>query len=195
VRLTAATLILACFTLTAEEAVLWEYDFHTLPPGWQADQWWDFTDSGAEIYVSYGGTSGWLGGDFGSFDTTAFIPDGTDSLIITAEQLLSLSGNNSYSFADVSISLNHGSSWQSVFYQTSNYSTTDPLVIALAEEIQGGDSIQVRFQAVAIGTMYGGSTAYWRLEDFVMTAYGEGLLLQQCSWGRIKASWSSTPSL
>jgi hypothetical protein len=171
----------------SEELVLWEYDFHTLPPDWEASWYWEFTvEYGAYLNVSFGGTSGCAGGAFGSYNTCAILPEGTDSVTIYADQVLSLTHYIDWSYAEVCISRDQGSNWEQIFYETSDYGTSDPLMLTLTD-VQGGDSLQIEFNGIAYGSMYGGSTVSWRLENFVLTAFGEALQMDQTSWGAIKA--------
>ena len=183
------TFLLFCVVLSAfsEELVLWEYDLHTLPPGWDFDYEWEFGPDGAEIDITIGGFSGSLFGTFGSLDTCAVLPDGTEWITFYADQGLSLWGNGGcVSWARVSISWDAGANWSTIWEKYSGYSTYDPLMLTVSD-VAGGDSLQVRFNAYAMGSNYGGSSAHWTLENFVLTAHGEVLSFDQTSWGAIKA--------
>ena len=172
----------------ADEEVLWDYDFHTLPPGWDATWLWGFSGEGASLHASIGGYSGCTGGDMGSFDTSVLLPEGIDSLVITADQSLSLAGTNDYSEAGIYVSFNQGVNWMEVYYAHSPFSGSDPVHICLAGITMAGLPFQIKFIGTAYGSNYGGSLIHWDLENFLLTAYGNNLSLEQWTWGGIKSA-------
>lgn len=172
----------------AEAEVLWDYDLHSLPPGWWAAWLWEFTSSGAKLYTSCGGYSGSSGGDLGSLDTSIVLPEGIDSLVIKVDQSLSLGSYGCLSKAWVYVSFNEGANWMEVYHQQSPFSSSDPLNICLTGITMAGMPFKIKFTGVAYGSNYGGSSIHWYLENFLLTAYGEGLALQQWTWGSIKAA-------
>lgn len=173
----------------ADELVLWDYDLHTLPPGWDVDFQWEFPGDCARFQASCYGYTGGYYGNLGSFDTCAVLSGEVDSLVIYADQNLYLYGYMDYCFVEAHVSLNNGSTWKEVFYESSNFSTSDPLHICISETPQSGDSVQVKFYAAGYGSNYGGSEALWELENFTLTPWGNGMVLNQWTWGALKQTF------
>ena len=175
---------------TRADWVPWNFDLHTCPPGWSAEDW-IFTDEGAICSFEAPGPGGeWEEGILSSPSAAIEVPAGCDSVVLDIDQEFSccLPGPFDYACTYILYSLS-GGEWTSFYSTMSNWSESFSTPVHQVVPAIPGETLGLRFVMLLYTgwSQPGTRSADWCLENLVLTFYGDGLALQQLTWGEIKA--------
>lgn len=179
--------------------VLWEWDFVEIPSGWEANQYWDFSDSGAHSYVqsdSSGLNRGYQTSEM--FSDTLTIPSPVTSIKVSLASVRDYNGwyttgeSNCFLWARLGIA---GVSMQTLEYEThywgaERFSESAGIISAEVDiHVFPGDLIYFTFQSHA-----GSSSSYgaYAMMDWIITSLtisSDSTSLSRQSWGGIKSSF------
>lgn len=173
------------------DAVIFQTDFNELPDNWYANSSWTFGTSGARTYSSWPDT--WWDADMLSTNSSAgfvyFIPDGTDSIIVTIPYYLHsqvYEGNANFNI----LMQASGPAWNEIWSRSLSYEGTineTATINASPDWISGGEWIGIRFYGYGSCTYVGSLSVDWRIYGLTITAIGDSLALDNSTWAKIKS--------
>lgn len=182
----------AFFSICYAVEVVYETTFQEYPDDWYATTF-EFGPSGA--LIDFNGLASFdanlCTGDGIPSTCNIFLPDGADSVMVSINQTLSVSGGDQamMEFCIYLKTVEHGSEevWRveitpnnPAVYQ-SGYFHFSP------DWIQAGGYLGLYFGANVSPDDFG-SSVYWAISHITVYAYGNALSLQQKTWGAVKAT-------
>ncbi len=173
------------------DAVIFQTDFNELPDNWYANSSWEFGSTGATTNSSWPDT--WWDADMLTTNSSAglvyFIPDGTDSIIVTIPYYLhSQVGEGSVNFNILMQA--SGSTWIEIWSRSLYWegSITETATINTSPDwISGGEWIGIRFYGYGSCDDFGCLTVNWQIYGLTITAIGDSLALDNSTWAMIKS--------
>ena len=180
----------------AQPSVLLQTDFNQLPQGWVNDEEWVFGSFGAALCVSIQENT-WSGefGTEGEPPVVYFVPDGTDSVVISVDHWILLSAGNVLSTASsagmIQLWTTHSGWGDNIFYHSVSDSLYSQETIStfVLNSVLPGTYLGFRFRGELVSDSQSNyAEIVWQISQMTVTAYGEALNLTRNTWGGIKAS-------
>ncbi len=174
------------------DAVIFQTDFSELPDDWYADLDWEFGPDGAVTHTSWPIQS-WdaimFTGD-GPPELIYFVPDGTDSIIVTIPYYLHASVLEGH--AQFEIRMGGSTSgwdeiwseslvWEGMIWETATISVSP-------DWISGGEWIGISFEGSGECNYAGSLSVRWEIRGLTITAIGDSLALDHNTWAMIKSA-------
>lgn len=171
------------------DAVIFQTDFNELPDNWFATDNWEFGPDGAVTGFSY-----WQGYWFadmltsnGDTEFTYFVPDGTDSILVTIPYYLGVEVFDGSAYFSILMQAS-GSGWteiwsESVIWYEWLFETAT--INVSPDWISGGEWISIRFKGWGGSEEY--SNVHWEIQGLTITAIGDNLALDNSTWAEIKS--------
>lgn len=174
------------------DVIIFQTDFNDLPDNWLADQRWEFGPYGAEVQVS-GPVSSWdpyMHTGSGAPEPIYFVPDGTDSLIVTIPYYINAIVQEGY--AEFKIRVGGSSSgwheiWSEFLYSGEAINEVGTINIS-PDWIVGGEWVGIDFEGYSNTSETGYLNALWRISSLTLTAIGDSLVLDNITWAKIKSA-------
>ena len=174
------------------DAIIFQTDFNELPDNWYATASWEFGPVGAVTSSSWPAT--WLDADMFTGDGPAeliyFVPDGTDSIIVTIPYYL----NAGVCEGDANFEIlmgGSGSGWNELWSRSLSDEGTinETATINVSPNwISGGEWIGIRFKGYGSCIDVGYLSVNWQIHSLTITAIGDSLALDHSTWARIKSA-------
>jgi len=169
-------------------------DFNQLPQGWVSDEDWVFGSFGAALCVSVQENT-WSG-EFsteGEPPARYFVPDGTDSVVVSIDHWVFLSAGAVLSDASSAAMIQLWtcqSGWGDyIFYHSVSDSLYSEEMIStyVFDNIPPDTFIGFRFRGELVSDNQAEyAEIIWQVNGMTVTAYGEVLALGRSTWGNIK---------
>jgi hypothetical protein len=170
------------------DSVIFDTDFAELPVNWYATTF-QFGSEGAYIDLfTFSGFDANLSTGL-PVEYIIFVPDGADSVRVKVDYTLHASGlNPSMEFriklGSQSVSLQ--TVWEAILSPANPQVYTSGTLQFSPAWVQAGDFLGVYFRADIIYPGDDGGVIEWYIHNLEITAYGDGLNLEQSTWGSIK---------
>ncbi len=173
-----------------EEVVIFSTDFTELPDGWintGYDDEWSFGPNGAAASGSSGEQYWFV--ELCTPDQFFFVPDGTDSLVVHIEHLLSLDGDGPCASVNLMTipSGNITIYYKSSYYPGGGVYDIEPIHWSSNQYLQG-TWVGISFYAFKEEWVTGNS-ASWHLYSLTITAHGSELDMNTITWASVKNSF------
>ena len=172
------------------DAVIFQTDFNELPNNWYANSSWEFGPYGAVTNSSWPDT--WWDADMlttnSSTELVYFIPDGTDSIIVTIPYYLLAQVSEGNANFNILMKAS-GSTWNEIWSRSLSYEGTinETATINVSPDwISGGEWIGIRFYGYGSCIDVGSLSVDWRIYGLTITAIGDSLALDNATWADIK---------
>lgn len=175
--------------------VLWSWDFEEIPAGWEANQYWEFSDSGARSYVS-ASTSGPYSVTQTSemLSDTLTIPAGLSQITVEITSEIDYDGwwttgeSSCYLWSRLGIV---GGSLFTIEFDSHGWGfdefTGEPVSAQVVIPVNGEDLVFLMFNTLASSDYGAYAMMDWLITDFTIS--GSGSHLDLYSWGEIKHSF------
>lgn len=173
------------------DAVVFHTDFSELPEHWWSNSEWEFGSGGAVTSNTWPSTywdADMFSGD-GPPDIIYFIPDGTDSVLITIPYYVHADVSEGDANFRIRIKAT-GSDWTEIWSRAVYYqgSITESGTISIVPDwISGGEWMGIFFDAWGSCIYVGCLETDWQIHSLTITAMGDSLVLDQTTWANIKA--------
>lgn len=188
-------LVVVVVAAVSNADILWNWDFNELPSGWEANEYWDCSDSEARSYV-FAQTSGPGSNSQTSemYSDTMMVPDTVTLITISVSSEWEYDGwaasgeSNCYLLSKLYIV--GGSDHTLEFYSRSwgfDCFVSGQRSVVLDIPVNPGDLFWLRFKSSASSSYGAYAMMDWTV--FNVNISCEGSPLGRSSWGRIKGSF------
>lgn len=192
-KFTLTSLMILASISIAESGTVFETDFQEIPSGWYNDDW-TFGADGAHWGAFCSGTEEFEGsmGSDGEPGVWYFVPDGTDSLVIHVDYNWGAVINSGECTAYLRMRYLSGG-YEELFYvheEPTFLGGADSSVTYVVESVAA--ETWIGFEAYGfVSNTYALLFSNFGIDitELTVTAYGDELTFEHCSWGAIKASF------
>ena len=192
-------LFLVCLALASSHAdgIVFETWFEELPDKWYSDGEWEFNHPGAYAYWSSSVPDYWdahmTSHAEPPYYILYFVPDGTDSLVVTIDHDLSLQCSD-WGMGRAQVYFYATGYYEVLIYEAEataeNFADTQPITYTLD---QPGPGTYIGFTFYIEGEEWEQweradhrSSVQWTITHLIAVAYGDSLGMEPATWGRLK---------
>ncbi len=194
-KLNIVFVVLFGFFSTSFADVLWSWDFAEIPDGWEANEYWDFSDSGAHSYVAATTSGPYHVTQISEMlSDTLIIPPSVSliTVIITSEHDYDGWWTTGESYCSLWARLGVvGGGLTTLEFDSHSWgfdgNCGEPISAEIDIPVNGNDLIYLTFRSQASSSYGAYAMMDWLINDITISA--DLSSLEKYSWGEIKSSF------